>query len=224
MWRFTALVAALVTTACATEVNVVKARVDDQCTDAFKSVPGNKCTFTDVCAQPAGECCANVASCKGGIMTLDRECKSGCGACTVDEECPVPRSWCENSTCIACPENPPACEPCPRGFEYIKRNGCQTCMCTPRSECDMIGGLCNDQSTCYQGAYCASGCRDPNLCCANQCEAAGCVGESPEGCKIDCPSGLSCTVCTALCRCEQDGWICTPLCNETAMPICSAPN
>jgi hypothetical protein len=144
-----------------------------------------------------------------------------------DTTCEFGVALCLERLCQPCPP-PEVCGDCPEGWVHLTRNGCETCQCGPRPECDLPGELCDPGSgvddVCYDGATCAE-CWDPWQpgCCSNTCSMAGCASPAPVGCFTACPPELNCPSCaTGTCECDGQQWRCDAVCAETPF-VCSFP-
>ncbi len=202
------------------------------CEEAWEAgQSGVPCAFDGACDRPTPwdpSCCTDFAYCTDdGELVTSFNCVPDCG-CQSDFECDYGLSFCEELRCMACPSTE-LCGDCDPGWQRLTRNGCETCLCAPPSECAMPGYPCDDQGVeyCAVGAACAPGCdpyADPG-CCANVCATPGCPEPAPLGCWTDCPVELGCSICaTAWCECDGERWVCEAQCVEGSFePQCTYP-
>jgi hypothetical protein len=196
------------------------------CEQAWSAPDGATCRLPEVCLRSSPEdpiCCRLVAVCDGGRLVHGHRCDAGCQPCASDRECPHGVAVCELERCVPC-RPVETCEPCPAGFAPLMRNGCPTCDCAPRSECERPDG-CGLEQVCYVGAACAKGCVGDFTCCANVCGPIEppCPRPAPLGCQMRCPAELGCDQCAGVnCMCMSGRWFCRPVCSTVVAP-CFVP-
>lgn len=184
-----------------------------RCPEALeRRIDGARCAFSDgdSCRQQRDACCIETMSCIDGVTRFTESCDS-C-RCSNDRDC-TRGTICTNEICSVCPDVSRCRESCPQPFALLTRNGCPTCTCAPTSPCDADHPC--DQGECVRGSVCADDCIDPEECCVRACVYGGC-GPPPSGCATECSQALrdaGCVACSAAdCRCDGQGWTCTPYC------------
>jgi hypothetical protein len=224
MMRFA--IASVLLVACTTTKTVL-GEGDDSPITSCSSVwtrgrPGVACNFSGPChlETPDG-CCTGFAACRDGTLLMHSTCTCGGQACETDDDCAYGITICgPEATCIACPSID-TCAACPDALERRVRNGCQTCTCTPKSQCAFPRGC--ETGACYQGQSCAEGCvADDPSCCANVCAAEGCGDRAPLGCESSaCAEPCGTDLClTAECACLGNTWYCSARCMPGATTTC----
>lgn len=168
---------------------------------------GRECRFHSGCRCVGTDCDASFPSIEA-CMAAYAGCP-GPTACTADGDCARGAEWCIDGSCQPCDNSGLVCFIlCPEGWSTYQRNGCSPCECQPVNECVSNDDCAAPESQCYAGRFCWPGCEegDPKCCQGNTCDAPGCRGPSPVGCRISgCPVGQTCAMGEG---CEPSGCFC----------------